>query len=77
MTLQPKICLFAIELFEGHGIKVDRAELLSLSIVGSRTNLKGLIHLILIKFICETISVLFMNITIHSLISVLRPFNTF
>ena len=32
------------------------------NLVCSRTNLKGLIHLILIKFICETISVLFMNI---------------
>ena len=31
------------------------------NLVGSRTNLKDLIHLILIK-ICETISVLFMNI---------------
>ena len=27
-----KICLFAVKLFEDHGIKVDRAELLSLSI---------------------------------------------
>ena len=33
MTLRSKICLFAVKLFEDHGIKVDRAELLSLSIV--------------------------------------------
>ena len=33
MTLRYKICLFAVKLFEDHGIKVDRAELLSLSIL--------------------------------------------
>ena len=32
MTLRYKNCLFATKLFEDHGIKVDRAELLSLSI---------------------------------------------
>ena len=32
MTLPYKNCLFAADLFEDHGIKVDRAELLSLSI---------------------------------------------
>ena len=32
MTLRYKICLLAVKLFEDHGIKVDRAELLSLSI---------------------------------------------
>ena len=31
MTLQYKIYLFDVKLFEEHGIKVDRAELLSLS----------------------------------------------
>ena len=30
MTLRYKICLFAVKLFEDHGIKVDHAELLSL-----------------------------------------------
>ena len=34
MTLRYKICLFAVKCFEDHGIKVkvDRAELLTLSI---------------------------------------------
>ena len=32
MTLRYKICLFAVKLFEDHGINVDRAKLLSLSI---------------------------------------------
>ena len=32
MTLRYKICLFTIKLFEDHGIKVDRVELLSLRI---------------------------------------------
>ena len=32
MTYRYKICLFAVKLFENHGIKVDRAELLSLSV---------------------------------------------
>ena len=35
MTLRNKIYLFAVKLFEDHGIKVDRAELLSLSILNS------------------------------------------
>ena len=42
------------------------------NVIGSRTNLKGLIYLILIKFICETISFLFMNVTINRYINV-RP----
>ena len=33
MTLRYKICLFAVKFFENNGIKVDRVELLSLSIV--------------------------------------------
>ena len=32
MTLRYKICLFAVKLFEDHGIKVDCAEVVSLSI---------------------------------------------
>ena len=32
MTLRCKICLFAVKLFENHVVKVDRAEILSLSI---------------------------------------------
>ena len=44
------------------------------NLVGSRTNLKGLIHLILIKFICETINVLSLNIMINKYIIVLYFF---
>ena len=33
MTLRYKMCLFAVKLFEDHGINVDRAEILSLSIL--------------------------------------------
>ena len=32
MTLRYKMCLLAIKLFEDHGIKVEHAELMSLSI---------------------------------------------
>ena len=42
MTLQYKICLFAVKLFEDHGIQVDRAELLSLSIYTVPKEDKGL-----------------------------------
>ena len=38
MILQYKISLFAVKLFEDHGINVDRAEILSLSIFMSGTN---------------------------------------
>ena len=41
MTLPFKICLFAVKLFENHGIKVDCAELLSLSIILSLYYLIG------------------------------------
>ena len=37
MTLRYKICLFAIKLSEDHGVKVDRAKLLSLSIYCANT----------------------------------------
>ena len=33
MALRYKICLFVVKLFEDYGINVDRAELLSLSIL--------------------------------------------
>ena len=47
------------------------------NLVGSRTNLKDPIHLILTKFICETVSVLFMmNITINRYIIILYRFFT-
>ena len=43
MTFRLMICLFAVTLFEDHGIKVDRAEFLSLSIFFSSPDEKHVV----------------------------------
>ena len=63
-----KFDLFLVDFLDPHLANVYILK----NLIGSRTNLKGLIYLILIKFICETISFLFMNITINRYINV-RP----
>ena len=39
MTLRYNVCLFAVKFIEDHDIKLDRAELLSLSIVACKAYL--------------------------------------
>ena len=49
MILRNKMCLFSMKLFEDHGIKVDRAERLSLSTYTS-TKLRAYLQKVPVKF---------------------------